>query len=132
MDSADTQLEVLKKILDEHADLAVCYAMKEELIRLFDIRAEDSAREGWTAWFKGAEESGIPALVRFTELKEKRLEGLIAHAVYPISTGKLEGFNNGIKAAKRIGYSYRDEDYFFSLIRCLSLPSVRCQSPKKT
>ena len=31
MDSADTQLEVLKKILDEHADLAVCYAMKEEL-----------------------------------------------------------------------------------------------------
>ena len=58
-----------------------------------------------------AYESGIPALVRFAELKEKRLEGLIAHAV---------------------GYGYRDEDYFFSLIRCLSLPSVRCQSPKKT
>ena len=81
MDSADTQLEVLKKILDEHADLAVCYAMKEELVRLFTIRAEDSAREGRTAWFKGAEESGIPALVRFAELKEKRLEGLIAHVL---------------------------------------------------
>ena len=51
-----------------------------------------------------AYESGIPALVRFAELKEKRLEGLIAHAVYPISTGKLEGFNNRIKVAKRIGY----------------------------
>lgn len=110
----------------------MCYAMKEELVRLFTIRAEDSAREGWTAWFKGAKESGIPALVRFAELKEKRLEGLIAHAAYPIFTGKLEGFNNRIKVAKRIGYGYRDEDYFFSLIRYLSLPSVRCQSPKKT
>ena len=128
----DEKASALKKILDEHADPAVCYAMKEELVRLFTIRAEDSAREGWTAWFKGAEESGIPALVRFAELKEKRLEGLIAHAVYPISTGKLEGFNNRIKVAKRIGYGYRDEDYFFSLIRYLSLPSVRCQSPKKT
>ena len=128
----DEKASALKKILDEHADPAVCYAMKEELVRLFTIRAEDSAREGWTAWFKGAEESGIPALVRFAELKEKRLEGLIAHAVYPISTGKLEGFNNRIKVAKRIGYGCRDEDYFFSLIRCLSLPSVRYQSPKKT
>ena len=65
--------------------------MKEELVRLFTIRAEDSAREGWTAWFKGAKENGIPALVRFAELKEKRLEGLIAHAAYPISTGKQVG-----------------------------------------
>ena len=32
-----------------------------------------------------AYESGIPALVRFAELKEKRLEGLIAHAVYPMA-----------------------------------------------
>ena len=129
---SDEKASALKKILDEHADLAVCSAMKEELVRLFSITDEDSARAGWTAWFKGAKESGIPVLVRFAELKEKRLEGLIAHAVYPISTGKLEGFNNRIKVAKRIGYGYTDEDYFFSLIRYLSIPSVRCQSPNKT
>ena len=32
-------------------------------------------------------------------------------------SGKLEGFNNRIKVAKRIAYGYRDEDYFFSLIQ---------------
>ena len=88
-------------------------------------------KKGWIEWFKGAKASGIPALVRFAERK-KRLDGLIAHASHPISTGKLEGFNNMIKVAKRIAYGYRDEDYFFSLILFISIPSIRSQSLKKT
>jgi transposase len=42
---------------------------------------------------------------------------MVAHAIHPISTGKLEGMNNKIKVTKRIAYGYRDEDYFFYLIR---------------
>ena len=42
----------------------------------------------------------------------------------------LEGFNNKIKVAKRIGYGYRDDDFFFTLIRYLSIPSVRSLSHK--
>ena len=45
---------------------------------------------------------------------------------------KLEGFNNKIKVAKRIGYGYRDDDFFFTLIRYLSIPSVRSPSHKKS
>ena len=80
----------------------------------------------------GAKASGIPALVRFAELKEKRLDGLVAHARHNISTGRQEGFNNKIKVAKRIGYGYRNEGYFFTIIRYMSIPAVRTQSPKKT
>ena len=129
---SDEDASSLKKILDDHADLALCHAMKEEMARLFDLRDEEEAMKGWTLWFEGAKASGIPALVRFAERKEKRLDGLIAHASHPISTGKLEGFNNRIKVAKRIAYGYRDEDYFFSLIQFISIPSVRSQSLKKT
>ena len=127
---SDKDASSLKKILDEHADLALCHAMKEEMSRLFDLRDENDARKGWSEWFEGAKASGIPALVGFAERKEKRLDGLIAHASHPISTGKLEGFNNRIKVAKRIAYGYRDEDYFFSLIQFISIPSVRSQSLK--
>lgn len=129
---SDDEASSLKRILDDHADLALCHAMKEEMARLFDIRDAEEARKGWTAWFDGAKASGIPALVRFAELKEKRIDGLIAHASHPISTGKLEGFNNRIKVAKRIAYGYRDENYFFSLIQFISIPSVRSQSHRKT
>jgi len=71
-------------------------------------------------------------LVRFAVQKGKRLPGLAAHAIHPISTGKLEGFNNKIKVAKRIGYGYRDDDFFFTLIRYFSIPSVRSPSNKKS
>ena len=122
----------LEEILLEHSDLAVCYAMKEDLCKLFELRDPLAAQAGWQKWFDAAEASGIPALVKFAELKKPRLDGLVAHAKYQISTGKLEGFNNKIKVAKRIGYGYRDDEYFFTLIRYLALPFVRSESLNKT
>ena len=112
----------LNEILDNHSDLAVCYAMKEELCHLFTLCDPTEAETAWKAWFQAAKESGIDALVHFAELKEKHIAGLIAHAAFPISTGKLEGFNNKIKVAKRVGYGYRDDEFFFLLVRFISLP----------
>ncbi len=65
----------------------------------------------------------IPTLVKFASQKEVRINGLIAYSVHPISTGKLEGFNNKIKVAKRIAYGYRNESYFLpSFVLFLFLP----------
>ena len=125
---SETSSETLAGILENHKKLSVCYAMKEEMGELFNLKDPEAARAGWETWFRGAKESGIPQLVHFAELKEKRMEGLISHAKYQISTGKLEGFNNKIKAAKRIGYGFRNNEYFFLLIRYLSIPWVRAQS----
>ena len=119
--------EALKEILNTHCDLSTCYAMKEEMNRLFELRDKEKAYDGWMKWFLAAEESGIQQLQKFAKLKVKRLKGLVAHATNPISTGKLEGTNNKIKVAKRIAFGYRDEGYFFTLIRYLSslgLPTI--------
>ena len=126
---SEDRSEHLATILEIHHDLAGCYAMKEEMCRLFGLTDSALAEKGWNDWFRAAEESNIPALVRFANLKKQRIKGLIAHAKHPISTGKLEGFNNKIKVAKRIGYGYRNETYFFKLIRYLALPSVRSSYP---
>lgn len=115
----------LNDILAKHEEIAVCYAMKEELCRVFYERNPELAKLRWCYWFKACKESKIPELARFAELKESRLEGLVAHAIYPINTGKLEGFNNKIKVCKRVAYGYRNLDYFFSLIRYISLPGIR-------
>lgn len=115
----------LEEILSCHEELAVCYAMKEELCHMFSITDSATADQKWHSWFDAAKASSIKPLVNFARLMEKRLHGLIAHAKHPISTGKLEGFNNKIKVAKRIGYGYRNMDYFFTLIKYMSLPAVR-------
>ena len=106
--------------------------MKEEMCRLYELTDYQQAVTRWTKWFQAAKESEIPALVRFAVQKEKRLPGLAAHAICSISTAKIEGFDNKIKVAKRIGYGYRDDDFFFTLIRYLSIHSVRSPSRKKS
>ena len=126
---SEARSEHLDAILETHQDLAVCYSMKEEMCRLFTLTDSVLAEKGWNDWFAAAKESNITALVKFANIKRARIKGLAAHAIHPISTGKLEGFNNKIKAAKRFGYGYRNEDYFFKLIRYLALPSVRTLSP---
>ncbi|MEQ2470362.1 transposase [Ruminococcoides intestinale] len=45
---------------------------------------------------------------------------------------KFAGFNNKIKVAKRIGYGYRDDDFFFTLIRYLSISSDRSPYHQKS
>lgn len=126
---SDNRNEYLEEILQNHHNLAVCYAMKEEMCELFRLTDRNTAEKRWTEWFNAAKASEIPALVKFAELKEKRLPGLIAHAEYNISTGKLEGFNNKIKVSKRIGYGYRDDAFFFLLVKFISLQSVKYHSP---
>lgn len=127
---AQDNADKLRGILENHSDLAVCYAMKEEMIRLYGLTDVTEAKNGWLNWFDAARQSAIPQLQKFAELKEKRLPGLIAHAQHNISTGKLEGFNNKIKVAKRIGYGYRNDEHFFTMIKFLSLPTARSQSPR--
>lgn len=123
----DKQKESLSQILGSHEKLLICHAMKEELNELFQLRDPEEAKIRWRNWFDACEESGIEALVKFGRRKRKRLEGLIAHALYPIHTGRLEGRNNKIKVSKRIAFGYRDEDYFFTLIQYLSLPKEEIQ-----
>ena len=127
--------DALEAILEKHRDIAICHSMKEELSELFRIRGggdKGYALQAWKRWFESAEAGGMPALAGFTRRKRERIEGLANHAGHGISTGKLEGFNNRIQVAKRIGYGYRDDDCFFTTIRSISIPDLGSLSPKKT
>ena len=117
--------DTLQEILDRHQDISLCYAMKQELSDLYSVSDPDEAEKRWNEWFDAAEASGIPALERFARNKRVRLPGLIAHALFPISTSKVEGTNNKIKVLKRVAYGFRDDDYFFSLIRYSTIPKSK-------
>ena len=52
-------------------------------------------------------------LLWFGKLLNSHFEGIIAHATYKISAGKIEGINQKIKTLRRHGYGYPDDDYFF-------------------
>lgn len=52
-------------------------------------------------------------LIWFENLLYNHFDGIITHATYKISTGKIEGINNKIKTLRRQAYGYPDDEYFF-------------------
>ena len=49
----------------------------------------------------------------FSKLLDSHYTGIMAHADYNISAGKIEGINQRIKTLRRQGYGYPDDEYFF-------------------
>lgn len=83
--------------------LTLAYSRKDEVIMAEDIiRIIDTC-----------EASENKHLLWFKRLLENHFEGIIAHATYNISAGKIEGINNKIKTLRRQAYGYRDDEYFF-------------------
>ncbi|MCG9564015.1 transposase, partial [Vibrio chagasii] len=71
----------------------------------------------WDTWWAQVQESGIKPLKEFARKLSPYLHGILASASYPLNTCTLEGINNKIKLIKRMGYGYRDTDYFFLKIK---------------
>ena len=105
--------ERYEKLISENKLLSTIDIIKEALI---DAYKETSVRR------MGMKIKDIIEICKATEnehflwfarLLESHFEGIVNHAKYHISTGKLEGINCMIKTERRKGYGYPDDEYFF-------------------
>lgn len=97
----DNELLLTADIVKEK--LSYAYTLKDE-VRMADEIAEiiDICRATGNKHFKW-----------FSNLLENHFEGIVAHAYYQVTSGKVEGVNNMIKTVRRQAYGYPDDDYFF-------------------
>jgi transposase len=87
--------------------------IKEKLSEAYKMTDEPSMAEAICQIMDMCMASGNKHLLWFRRLLDNHFEGIIAHATYAISAGKIEGINNKIKTLRRQGYGYPDDDYFF-------------------
>ncbi len=90
-------LDLIKEKLSNAYKMTDEAAMANEISEIMDICAA----------------TGNPHLLWFRRILDTYFVGIIAHATYNISAGKIEGINNKIKTLRRQGYGYPDDDYFF-------------------
>ncbi|MEZ8680760.1 ISL3 family transposase [Vibrio splendidus] len=107
----------LTEILNINKDLMTTYILGAQLKELWYCESEVHAKGLWEAWWAQVQESGIKPLKEFARKLSPYLHGILASASYPLNTCTLEGINNKIKLIKRMGYGYRDTDYFFLKIK---------------
>ena len=90
-------LDLIKEKLDEAYKDTDEARMAEKIIDIMDI----------------CEATGNRHLLWFRKLLDEHFEGIIAHATFQITSGKVEGINQKIKTLRRHGYGYPDDEYFF-------------------
>ena len=93
------------------------YLLREQLKELRYCQSVQEASSQWALWWQQVVESGIQPLQRFARKLKHYLHGIAASAEHRLHTGRLEGMNNTIKLVKRMGYGYRDTEYFFLKIK---------------
>lgn len=112
-----TQAGYLEELLEANKDLMTVYLLREQLKEMWYCKTENHASAQWELWWRQVQESSIQPLLLFGKRLKKYVHGITASATHPLHTCKLEGMNNKIKLMKRMGYGYRDTDYFFLKIR---------------
>ena len=111
-------LDLIKEKLDEaYADTDEAYADTDEAYADTDKAYADtdkaSMAEKMIDIMDICEATANPHLLWFRKLLDEHFVGIIAHATYQITSGKVEGINQKIKTLRRHGYGYPDDEYFF-------------------
>lgn len=87
--------------------------IKEKLSSAYGLTDEAKMAEAISDIMDICEATGNKHIQWFGRLLDSHFEGIIAHATYKISSGKVEGINQKIKTLRRHGYGYPDDEYFF-------------------
>lgn len=101
------------ELLQENELLFILDIIKEKLTKAYDASDEPRMSEEIIDIMDLCDATGNTHLLWFKRLIDSHLEGIIAHATYKISAGKIVGINNKIKTMRRQGYGYPDDEYFF-------------------
>lgn len=107
----------LDKLLNLNGNLATMYILKDYLKELWACSSRSQVLVALTEWCRITEESNIPEAKSFAKRLCNYCYGILNHAEYPISSGRLEGTNNKIKVIKRRSYGFHDIDYFILKIK---------------
>jgi len=107
------RVERYEKILKENKLLFTATLILEKLDAAYKMTDEAEMAQEITEIMDMCIQSKNRHLKWFYHLLDSHFEGIIAHATYRISSGKVEGTNQMIKNVRRQGYGYPDDEYFF-------------------
>ena len=106
-------MERYLSLLNENKLLFTADLVKEKLAAAYDLTDEREMSEQISEIIDLCRATENVHFLWFARLLENHFTGIIAHAIFHISSGKIEGINNKIKTLRRQGYGYLDDDYFF-------------------
>ena len=106
-------VEKYEELLQQNQLLFTADLVKEKLADAYRMVDEPAMAKAMIEIIDLCRSTENAHFIWFANLIENHFEGIIAHATYQITSGKVEGINNKIKTLRRQGYGYPDDEYFF-------------------
>ena len=119
------QRSQLSDLLRANENLNTAYILKDQLKKIWSYKSPGWAKRALNQWCTLAEESGIRPLQNFALNLRRHEAGIVAHARFPLHTGRLEGMHNRMKVIKRQAYGFRDDEYFVLKVKAAFHPNLR-------
>ena len=108
----EKQENYLERLCSINQPIYEAMLLKESFLRLYTCRTEEEARACLTDWISEAFKSRLEHFHKVANSLLNKFRYIINWFKRKISSAISEGFNNKIKRLKRMGYGYRDVDYF--------------------
>ncbi|MGN0928004.1 MAG: ISL3 family transposase [Succinivibrio sp.] len=118
------QLARYQKLISENKLLFTCDYIKETLNTAYCLSSRSAMNIVIQDIIKQCLATENKHFVWFAKLLENHLDGILNHADYKISNGKVEGINQKIKTIRRNSYGLPDDEYFFLKLFDLSRNSA--------
>jgi len=119
------KLPKLEDALKLNEPLSQAYYLKEELSLLWEQPSRTAMEDFLRQWCDRAIATGIGLLRQMAKTLLLHATGILNWWEHRLSTGKMEGVNNKIRALTRRAYGYRDEAFF--ILKLLSLHHARIE-----
>ncbi len=102
-----------KEIISQNELLFTADLVKEKLRYAYEADTELKMKRRINSVISLCEGTENTHFLWFSRLLKTHYNGIISHATYKISTGKVEGTNQMIKTLRRKSYGIPDDEYFF-------------------
>ena len=102
-----------KEIIEQNELLFTADLVKEKLKFAYEADTELKMKRRINSIITLCEDTENKHFLWFSKLLRDHYDGIINHAVFKISTGKVEGTNQMIKTLRRKSYGIPDDEYFF-------------------
>lgn len=106
-------MERYKDLIDANELFLAFDLIKGKLLCAYDLTDVNKMTSAMNEIIQLCKDTNNKHFEKFGRLIENHFDGIVAHARYRISSGKIEGINNKIKTLRRQGYGYPDDEYFF-------------------
>ena len=122
----EKEKENIEILLNLDNELKEIYEIRSTITDLMNSNDYNFVKNSYIEMFEKFKNSPHRSVKMFCKNNMKYVEYLANHAIYKISNASMESLNRSIKMMYNRGRGYRDEEFFFNLIKYFTVPK-RCK-----